>query len=119
MKPTTPKANKELSKLFADKRYCEHCGSSTTGKTCFNCGYEIPNRVFTEEQLLAIITSDKQRLLKGLMEQKGIVASNVAKKVPKELSNEQGLYWKGWLESMMEFNDQMESVIQNKLEGLS
>lgn len=41
------------------------------------------------------------------MEFSNNIASDLAKQVPKGLSSEQGLYWKGWLESMMEYNDLM------------
>jgi hypothetical protein len=54
----------------------------------------------------------KQQLADGLVADIRLVASKMSTQVPKELSSEQGLYWKGWLESMMEFNDRAEAAIR-------
>jgi ribosomal protein L14 len=96
MKPTTPKANKELEdeletiivRLLNDVRLRD-----ATMKGFDRNEWVIKDKAQAKEQIMALITSDKQRLLQELMEQaKGKAVGYPC--VPL-------------------------SVIQNKLEGLS
>jgi hypothetical protein len=93
MKPT-PKANKELrEEVYNNLPTCAGGGS-------LNCTFKTPSVVCKRatDNILEILTSDKQKLLKELMEQK-VEAENV-----------------------YEATDVVDvvplSVIQNKLEGL-